>query len=239
MGSERYLRRFHAFMFAIERAAPALLHKLINDSISVSPAEVQSIFDMELVTSSSRRDPSARTLFYMRTFAVTKSQLVTVIHCMMEESRLHDELFVWLELVRTKSLSETVWIRYIGQSGQGTAFDRDAQDRASLSSGLLSDFTRHLLESFPALSLHVPLLEHFSRATYHLPVPRLYADHRERALIALFDPETLLNRQSGGFYSSLQVTSTTNKLSAMLELQTAANTRTLTKMLEFCRGTVE
>ena len=91
-----------------------------------------------------------------------------------------------------------------------SAWARVSEDLDGRKTGVYSSFVNTLAEHFPHVLKNMEIYRFSQAATqpFKLPNDRIVAlnpyhtDMRERVLVHLFDISTVLNRQSGVFYSS-------------------------------------
>ncbi|KAK0559111.1 hypothetical protein OC861_006741, partial [Tilletia horrida] len=101
-----------------------------------------------------------------------------------------------------------VYIRYVGTFGPSSAATDRFEEDFKRTGGVLAAFLRTLTTELPeviesALVYTMPSAT-LTPLTTGLIVAQDLVDERERLLIALFDPPTLLNRQSGGFLAAYE-----------------------------------
>lgn len=94
---------------------------------------------------------------------------------------------------------ETVYIRYAGQTTEGTAWRRHYGDMHTKGAHFIINFLRATNTTCPDVINQIQIHEFTDATIYDMPQfhPDL-VDKREQALIALFDQDLLLNTQKGG-----------------------------------------
>ncbi|THX67659.1 hypothetical protein D6D05_09733 [Aureobasidium pullulans] len=197
--------------FALPITASEDWKTLLQAPILLSEEALSKIMSITDNTIAHSRCPPDHSVFYLRSFSLTVSQLESICSYWREQDKNHAEVAVWS--IMTESLTDKttlVYIRYIGYSRVNSGAKRHKDDAAKREHGLF----RHFLDACEVVCPSVkPRIFHFNDAELapsHLQnnasslTCSEIGDLRERVLIALFGLPSLLNRQSGGHYAVYQ-----------------------------------
>ncbi|KND01262.1 uncharacterized protein SPPG_03074 [Spizellomyces punctatus DAOM BR117] len=171
---------------------------LMQNNVLVSDADMVKALGLVESTGDFVAEPDVE-YFYVRSWAIHATDLARLLASWEEEGIEPREAWQWLYAIQ---IAETCFIRYVGKCrGPATPHKRYTTDLKQRESGLLHDFLEALQEIAPD--------SYASGKTFEFVEGRLgeiaeatIRDDRERAIIAFFDREKLLNRQHGGFYQS-------------------------------------
>ena len=180
------------------------LDDLCNDAITVSNARVAQVLAISAPIgqgATGSMPAPGKFIHYMRTFQLCVGDLRDVIKQLRSEGNELDTLAQWDIRIQLLRPHDTVYVRYIGRSQKVSAHERYLHDMKR--GGFYGEWLR--LWKAGARS---PIwgrsftVNEFTLATgdpITIPVERaMQVDACEQALIALFNPAMLLNRESGG-----------------------------------------
>lgn len=189
---------------------------LLNLPILVSDGVLQSMLNLEASTSSTPPPKQGDHIYYVRSFRMSADQLRELIAQWKEDGLQHPEMGRWEEMLAyCKTGTQSVFIRYVGMSWSVSAYKRF---RADLTSKVISGIWRHFIDA--ANSVDPTIVTNCRCWTFKdaetgamrsaqnaiFASSKQHTDMRERALIALFDRSSLLNRQEGGKSTSYRPT---------------------------------
>lgn len=204
---QRYCRKVFHPIFKPNEMAPAsrkTVRRLLKHPMEVSTSNLSQFLELRHCTEDTPPQVGVANVYYIRTFALTKSQLTEIIATWELSGRFYDTAANWARYIASAKVSDekTLYVRYIGMAKGGrTAWDRFSEDITGRKSGILGAFLEAVANRFPTVldisDCHEILSASFSSVIK--PVKAL-VDDRERILIALFDRNVLLNQQGGGFY---------------------------------------
>lgn len=183
-----------------------LVFRLLKHPLLVTTSELSDIFHLQQCHAATPPQADAAMVYYIRTFPILRSQLLTIIADWELSSRYYDTVPHWLNHLKSmKSDDTTLYIRYIGMTEGGkTAWGRFWDDIIKRKSGILAAFLGEIVNRYPDVLDNSTIHEVLSATYRDLPptkrTPGRILDDRERVLIALFNRNVLLNQQPGGFY---------------------------------------
>jgi hypothetical protein len=174
--------------------------------------KLRTMMDLEQSTIASPAPPKGSTVYYVRSFEFSASELEALIaNLELNDVRVaSDKIKAWtatLAMFPTQKL----FIRYVGMTQTVSAFSRFTADYftrdglygafvASLRAVVPSVYHNCKVYSFPQAAIDAfKALDGSSIGLHHSET-----DSREQALIELFGRSTLLNRRTGGVFNSYQ-----------------------------------
>jgi len=197
-----------------------IFFKFASDPMSVSGAELSTIFDLEESTANGPITAADSDHYYVREFETSCGVFREFCEHMIRQGFIFEECQLWLSNLDGRRFDDTVCIRYIGHCrGERYPFLRHLEDIQIRTSGILGNFMNQVQAYFPEIweSLRV---WRFGAAS-HQSTGEFSSDDVERFLIAMFNQATLLNRQAGGFYISYVPSAADN--ACFVQLQTNLN----------------
>lgn len=196
--------QFFSWMLPKNLASVADWNELINKPYLVSNRRLQTMINMRSSTSAETRHPTGTTMFYVRTFAFTLTQLIDVLQDAFgsegEFSTHAQRLFAAIRhLDPVADAQTTLYVRYCGMT-RSSPWDRHINDLKSTETCFKTGVLQSCQRLYPAVIAAAEVHELYDGAI-HITLERArqrIADVREQALIALFDLDTLLNSAVGG-----------------------------------------
>ncbi|KAJ3182576.1 hypothetical protein HDU85_002675 [Gaertneriomyces sp. JEL0708] len=185
-----------------------ILLQVLKDHSVVSDEMLIMALDLKESTAEDiqfNEDDVGKTLYYVRSWPLLVSDLYELVAKIEEDGLFPEEIHHWLApfiLMPEASREETTcYIRYVGKcTYPEVPFKRFIAD-LKRESGILSLFTSMLEQHFPD-SYAAGRTFQFVNATIDPYATDLAKDNRERAIIAFFNLDKLLNQQPGGVYAS-------------------------------------
>ncbi|RDL41549.1 uncharacterized protein BP5553_01528 [Venustampulla echinocandica] len=183
---------------------------LLHQPLSLPDNLLSSMFSLKEDNGFSNyvRSPDTPTIFYLRSFSMTVSQLRSIVDDWKNRKYYYgEEATTWLGMTAAMSSEEVVYIRYIGATEKKTPFQRYTADFSSKTGPVLAKFLETVGRLCPTVLDSVAIYEfdeasHLSAKTCSLPEwkeNRAMQTLPEQALIALFGFSSLLNQAVGGF----------------------------------------
>lgn len=173
--------------------------RLLHHSLFLPNEKLETLLSLEKVGQATRVDKEKLALFYIRTFALTISELAGVLQVLVDEDMRGDTFLMLVDLVGT--LEDTpdtiVYLRYCGSTGTGNAWLRHVDDLRNIPPSFLGRLLQALLDECPEV-VDAAEVHEVTEATFRFPVDQSLIDVREQALIALFGLDSLLNTVPGG-----------------------------------------
>jgi hypothetical protein len=184
--------------------------RLLFQPLSISDEELCKMFQLRESFPSSPKPMPGTTIFYVRSYKISAQDLKKVMSFWSSCGYSYDEVDIWAEAIKWRGRTGVIYIRYIGTSDSFTGYQRHFSDLQSRRSGLIALFNKALERVAPSVLeacrvyefTDAELLNDSNSPLSSYKHRRLIKDARERTLIALFGLESLLNRESGGFYPS-------------------------------------
>jgi hypothetical protein len=181
--------------------------RLLEKPILVSDEDLALLMGLETSTQDSPQPEKGATVFYMRTFSLKVSQLRQLILEWESGEVYFHQSKIWWEATRSIEGDPLIYLRYVGMTLSGTTWRRHQKHLKGQKSHILDAFIDIIQHRFPEVFETIKVYEFTEGRMEALSMfsdqaqAKKRRDFRERALIALFDRQTLLNVQSGGFHN--------------------------------------
>jgi hypothetical protein len=193
---------------------PELWECLLLLPMILSDTELQKMMKLERSTHTTPSPPLETSLYYIRSFELTPSELHALID-QLEEAGIRSgagKIEAWKQAMELVPSGCNIFIRYVGMSQAMSAYARFAADLQSRNDGFYGTFMDALGKTAPHVITECKVWTVPSAATsaIRLPDGRLMplvveeTDGRERALIELVGRSTLINQRTGGKFNSYQ-----------------------------------
>jgi hypothetical protein len=193
---------------------PELWECLLLLPMILSDTELQKMMKLERSTHTTPSPPLETSLYYIRSFELTPSELHALID-QLEEAGIRSgagKIEAWKQAMDLVPSGCNIFIRYVGMSQAMSAYARFAADLQSRNDGFYGTFMDALGKTAPHVITECKVWTVPSAATsaIRLPDGRLMplvveeTDGRERALIELVGRSTLINQRTGGKFNSYQ-----------------------------------
>ncbi|KAK4916670.1 hypothetical protein LTR49_015368 [Elasticomyces elasticus] len=201
---QRFSYVFRTWTRGVSNDEEAIFRDLLRRPMTVSDSDLAKVLRLNGPIGNDRgtQPEHGKYIHYIRSFTMCAADLKSIVAQLQAIGIFPTTCFAWLEQCSTCAANALVHIRYIGRSKRATAQERYEEDKAR------TDFYGQFLRVF-----NQPPLNQLWRRGIDLfevvgaigdPVSTSsrraqFIDGDEQCLVALFDPDTLLNRQPGGF----------------------------------------
>ena len=197
---------------------------------------LQAMMQLERSTAQTPAPPSGSTVYYVRSFQISTSDLRAIIaHLKSNDVRpAKAKIEAWEATLALSPNVQTVFIRYVGLTQTVSAYSRfvaDSRSRDGLYGAFVSAI-RHAAPSvlnrckvytFPQAAVDAfKALDGSPMRLHHSEI-----DSREQALIELFGRASLINRRTGGIFNSYQPSDADIALFSNLNTQSYSKLETL------------
>jgi hypothetical protein len=199
-----WTRQFHPILKRDMRVSSAdIVRMVLHDPLSVSNLQLSQILRLRPCTDNTPPQTGVKCVYYIRTFALRKSQLETILATWETANKRFEPMPYWGHRIAIEKKDTMFYIRYVGMTArQGlTGWDRYKEDIKGRKSGVLAEFLTEVLNTYPEVECEVHELVDASYPDFPAP-EQTVMDERERVLIALFHRNFVLNQQGGGHYPS-------------------------------------
>ena len=200
-----WTRSFHPILRRDMQVSSAdIARRLLRDPLSVSNLELSQILRLRPCTAETPAQTEVECVYYIRTFALRKSQLETILATWATANKRFEVMPYWAQRIAVQKEDSLFYVRYVGMTGEGkTAWGRFEEDLKNRKSGVLAEFLKEVVNTYPEVFDACECHELLDASYPDFPAPeQIRIDERERIVIALFDRNFLLNQQGGGHYPS-------------------------------------
>ena len=219
-GSKKLNPQVLTFCLPIGRPNAELWRGLLDSPFLVSDIQLQQMLNLQKVNTASPRPLPGHVTFYIRSFCFEAGQLAVLLQDLFRQGDMGLESSTsWLEIVNNVESTTPIFIRYCGMSGACSAWERHVADMNSRTLRPLNRFLQATRLFYPEIIDQANIFE-VRKAMVPYASDQAWDDLKERALVALLGPETLLNTASGGKHPDTSISQTTSDGLEILNTQT-------------------